>query len=363
MAITAFDYLRGKHEAAPPAVCVLFGDDAFFKRLVLGELRHRVLGEGEADFSLSTFAGDEVEPRDVFDELSTIALFGSGRKLVVVDDADDFVSRHRSTIEDYVARPKSSGVLVMVVKSWAANTRLYKAIESSGLQIDCNAPAEAPLAKWLVHWAKTCYRAKLTTDAADMLVEIVGAEPGLLDQELAKLSAAAGADGEISAERVQQLVGGWRVHTTWDMLDSALAGNAPSALEQLDRLLLSGEEPIGVLAQISSNLRRFAAATRLIEQQEAEGRRPNLRAALEGAGFRPAPFIMDKAEKQLKSLGRQRGSRLYRWLLDADLALKGQSSQKLRARLVLEQLIARLSTAADPRNAKHPALHKSEAHR
>jgi hypothetical protein len=38
-------------------------------------------------------------------------------------------------------------------------------------------------------------------------------------------------------------------------------------------------------------------------------------------------------------------------LLETDLALKGKASQPARARLVLEQFIAKLSTAGDPRKA------------
>jgi hypothetical protein len=102
------------------------------------------------------------------------------------------------------------------------------------------------------------------------------------------------------------------------------------------------------LAQIGSNLRRFGAAMRLVEQAESDGRRANVRSVLETAGFRA--FVVGKAEAQFRQLGRQRAAKLYRWLLDADLALKGASSQKWRARQVLERLIARLSKAADPRN-------------
>ena len=82
--------------------------------------------------------------------------------------------------------------------------------------------------------------------------------------------------------------------------------------------------PIAILAQIGSTLRRFAAAARLIEQAEAAGRRLSLRQALEEAGFKA--FTLSKAESQLRQIGRVRAARLYRWLLDADLALKGSSS-------------------------------------
>ena len=123
------------------------------------------------------------------------------------------------------------------------------------------------------------------------------------------------------------------------MLDAALGGNARVALVELDRLLASGESPIGVLGQISASLRRFAAATRLILQAEAAGRRIALRAALEQAGIRS--FVLQKAERQLRQLGRQRGEKLYDWLLQADLDLKGASA--LPPRLILERLMIRLA--------------------
>ena len=71
---------------------------------------------------------------------------------------------------------------------------------------------------------------------------------------------------------------------------------------------------------------------------------------LEQAGFKR--FVLEKAERQLRQLGRARGGQLFQWLLEADLALKGASSSPPRARLVLEELIVRLSTIADPRRTQ-----------
>jgi hypothetical protein len=52
------------------------------------------------------------------------------------------------------------------------------------------------------------------------------------------------------------------------------------------------------------------------------------------------------AEAQLRQIGRPRAKQLYRWLLAADLALKGHNSSKDRARRELETLIVRLSRQA-----------------
>ena len=338
-AVHALDYLGEKSHSSAPALCVLYGDEPFLKGLLLAELRKNVLGEGEAEFALTRFDGRSADWRTVSDELLTVGLFGGGRRLVVVDDADDFVSEHRSHLEDYANRPSRTGTLVLVVGSWPSNTRLAKHTAANGLAIECKAPAEAKLVKWLTTLAHDRHGARLEREAAESLVEIVGPELGLINQELAKLAAAANGQ-PIGAELVQQLVGGWRAKTAWDMLDAAIEGRTSEALVELDRLLLAGENPIAIMGQIAATLRRFAAATRAIEQTEASGGRANLRQSLEFAGFKS--FVIHKSEAQLRHLGRQRAGQIYRWLLDADLALKGSSSAPARARTVLEQLVVRL---------------------
>ena len=181
--------------------------------------------------------------------------------------------------------------------------------------------------------------------AAELLAEQVESELGLFDQELAKLAGLAGEDGTITAEMVRQTVGGWRRQ---DGLGHARrragrryqhgAGAIGSAT--LGRQSAGG----GVRADFVQ-----LAAVRRRDPSDRAGRKAAPRhgpaPALERAGVKP--FLLGKAEDQLRRLGRDRANRLYRWLLEADLALKGSSSSPARARLVLEQLIVRISARAD----------------
>ena len=337
----AIEYLGQPDKHPPKPVCVAFGDDQFLRRQVLLGLRQAVLGGDEGDISLTSFEGATAEFRAVAKELLTMAMFGSQR-LVVVDEADEFVTRYREQLEDYVARPGRSGILLLDVKSWKSNTRLAKALDTQGLAVDCSAPPVAKLTSWLVAWAKQTHKCQLAGSTANLLIEMVGPELGLLDQELAKLALVAGNDKKITPEMIQKMGGGWRAKTTWDMLDFALDGNAAEAIRQIDRLLADNEAPIGLLAQISASLRRFAAATRLILQAEAAGRRIGVGPALEQVGVNK--YFVQKVEGQLRRLGRQRGKQLYRWLLEADLDLKGDS--QMPPRLILERLIVRLAAPA-----------------
>lgn len=341
--VDALDYLANPAKYPATGVCALFGDESFSKRQVLLALKDQVLAGDDSDFSVTTFSGRECALRDVMDALSTRALFGAGRHLVIVEEADEFVSQNRPALEQYVGNPRATSLLVLEAKLWPSTTRLYKALAERGLQIECKFPPPARLLKWLIAWAKNTHQAQLEPTAAELLAERVEAELGLFDQELAKLAALAGPGGTITVAMVNEAVGGWRAKTAWDMLDAALAGDTTTALVQLDRLLLAGEVAIALLAQIAASLRRFAAAARLVDQAERAGRKINLRQALEQAGAKP--FLLGKLEEQLRRLGRARAGQLYRWLLEADLALKGSSSAGVRSRIVLEQLIVRISAA------------------
>lgn len=345
--LTALNYLAdvGKHPVC--SFCVAYGDDPFLRRSVSQSIRNEVLQGDNADMSLSSFVGRDVELRDVLDELRTVSLFGD-RRLVEIQDADDFVQRHRAELEAYAQSPGEGGVLLLLVNSWPGNTRLAKQIAQSGLTIECKRPTAAAVRKWLTQRAKGEHQAKLSVASAELLTDLVGLELGLLDQELSKLALVT-EDGEITENAIRQTAGSWRTRTVWEMLDAACDGRAADALAHLDRLLLSGEHPVGILGQISSSLRRFATAAQLYADAESSGRRMGLPEALKQAGI--PPFKLRDAERQLKRMGRAAAIGMHRRLLDVDMALKGGSSAPDRARLVIEKLIAQIASARrdDPR--------------
>ncbi len=354
----ALDFLAAPADHAVPPVCAVFGDDPFLKRLVLRAIRRQVVGD-DADVPVASYDCQERRPewRDVADELATVSLFGGGSpRLVILESADDFVSANRTKLEDYVAKPRSSGVLVLEVEDWPATTRLYKAVAQGGLAINCRPPQkggkskdvdEGRLVKWIVAWGKSQHQLAIGSDAAGHLLELTGPVFGLLDANLAKLALLVPAGSKATSEHVQEFIGGWRGKSVWELVDSALGGQTAAALAHIDHLLHAGEHPLAIVGSLSWSLRRYAAATRIFQQAERAGRKIPLREALTQAGFRDwPPGELAKAEKRLIALGRQRGSRIYRWLLELDLALKGSHSLEERGRWALEQLVLRMATPA-----------------
>ena len=134
-----FEFLAEPLSEVPGGVCAVFGGERFLKKLAVSHLV-RCAGKEDPDFAASHFDSDSARWTDIHDELATRTLFGGdGPRIVVVDHADGFVKENRERLEDYQASG-GTGLLVLIVDSWASNTRLYKAINKSGMQIKCDPP-------------------------------------------------------------------------------------------------------------------------------------------------------------------------------------------------------------------------------
>src|SRR5262245_8118335 len=214
-------FLERAPRLKPQPLYVLHGDEDFLKRQVLRALRTLVLGADADDLGVSTHAGDRATFAAVADELETVPFF-SRRRLVVVENADPFVSRHRALLEKSVGRLPATGTLVLDVKSWPSNTRLAKLVEADQTLV-CKAPPAYRLPQWCVQWAEARHGKQLSAAAAALLVELVGPEMGLLDQEILKLTVYVGAAAQIDTADVDTLVGSSRAENTWKIFD-ALAG-------------------------------------------------------------------------------------------------------------------------------------------
>jgi DNA polymerase-3 subunit delta len=327
----ALAFLERAVRASPEPVYVLHGDEDFIKRQVLAALRKIVLESEDDSFGLTTFPGDKAVFADVRSELETLP-FAGPRRLVTVENADPFVTTSRALLEKYFSQPSKSGTLVLDVRSWPATTKLAKMLGDQAT-IVCKAMQTYRLPGWCMKWMSEQHGKKLVSDAADLLVEHVGGDMGLLDQEMKKLAVYVGTKKEVSAADVDTLVGSSRAENMWKIFDSIGVGQSGPALTILDRLIDQGEEPLRILGAFSMQLRRLAQVARLSEQGMP------IVGAMNQAGV--PPFAQKGCEQQLRHLGKERANRLYDWLLEVDLGLKGSS--QLPARALLERLVVQLA--------------------
>lgn len=117
-----------------PRRFVSIGDEPFLKQLVIRQIRQQV--NPAEDAPVANFDAVEKVPewRDVHDELATASLFrSSGKRVVIVQRADPFVSAERSRLEDYVAKPRVRRRAYFGCRNLGSQHTTYKAVD----QADC----------------------------------------------------------------------------------------------------------------------------------------------------------------------------------------------------------------------------------
>ncbi|MDO4585358.1 MAG: DNA polymerase III subunit delta [Planctomycetia bacterium] len=342
--VSALAWLAASTKKVPAAVGAVFGSEAFLRRAVLSELKQifKQKAADTEDFQPTLFSGTIATWNEVWDEVSTFSMFGTSTRLVFVHEADIFIEKNRVELEHYFQHPASTGILILDLLSCAKNTTLYRLLSEKGMLWECKTPPAQELVQWLLQTAQSKYQMKINRETANLLLELVGSDMGMLDQELARLSLSTDPGEEPKIQQLRQLSPTWRRTAIWKLIDMILSGQTQQAMEYLEQLLEAGEEPIVLLAAMSKKLRQMAVATRYILSWSQAGKRITsweMDDALQKAGI-DSRFVKI-ARNQLIHLGRQRGQQLLSWLVELDFDLKGDSS--LPARLLLERFILRLA--------------------
>lgn len=332
----ALAFLKAKTAPRHP-VYALVGDEDFLKRHVRERVIAAALGDEDPSFAVGVYSGDALDFSTARNELETLPFLAPCR-VVVVEEADKFVTENRPALEAYAAKPSSVGVLVLDVKTFPETTKLAKALPDAA-KIACKTPPAYKLydlKPWLVDWAKTAHKKKLAPDGAELLLDLVGSSMGMLDQELGKLAVAVGAKTDISADDVDRMVGRSKAADVFRILDLIGDGKPGAALSVLEELFTEGTDPMGVMAPLTAQLRKLALVGRL---HLGEGM--SLGPAMDAAAVPTWGGKRQAFERQLKHLGRRRLDKLTDWLVEINFGLKGGNA--LPERVQVERLIVMLA--------------------
>ena len=339
----------GADDSSLHGVIAVFGSERFLKQLAVEALL-RLLGGEEASYSAGRFDGESAAWPDVSDELYTLSLFGGGGpRIAIVDRADSFVSANRERIAQMVEDPPRNATLILNVDKWASNTKLYKALDKTGFQVNCSPPKAGKstdtkrITNWLVARAKQVHGFELPKAGASLLLQLTESEFGRMEQELCKLALYVDDKKKINVEQIPAIVGGENLDSLWSAMDKAIAGQPAEAVAVIHQLVQAGEHPLSLFGQISWSLRRFGRAGELVSRQQRQKQRVNLDSALKQAGFRSWGNEMEKAKSGLRQLGRDRVYALYDWILKSELAIKGSHSRGERAQWILEKLMFKMA--------------------
>lgn len=276
-------------------VVVLAGKEAFLREGYTATLKAAIEASG-CPADVIRFDGATALPADVFDECRSFGLLGQ-HKLVVVDNADQFVKEdNRPLVERYAQSPSDSATLVLRCETWRKGN-LDKMIAKVGLIQPCEELSRPEATKAAVKRALKDYQRTLQPAAAELLIERVGVDLARIDSEIAKLSASTGPEQPITAELVRSMVTLSREEKAWVIQDYLLEPNPEHALHKLRELVeISRIDPVPIRwAYIDLARKLHAVAQDLARGVPAQAAGKNLRlwgpsaAAIRRVGARIPP--------------------------------------------------------------------------
>ena len=247
-------------------IYVIAGKEEPLVNAECGNLLDKLLQPQERPTGLFNADPSRVSASEVLDELRT-APFLTDKRVVVIKGADDFVSKNRHLLESYFDKPCPTGILILTVNSWPGTTKLAKKLSKVGKLIRAAEPRPWQLPGRLVKYARDAHGKKLTTDAAELLIELVGDELTRLYSEIDKLALFAHTEKSITENHVESLIGHNRIFGVFAVIDACIAGNAGEAAARLRNMFAEDKSAeYTVIGAFAFHFRRMFNAKVLLDK-------------------------------------------------------------------------------------------------
>lgn len=234
-------------------------------------------------------------------------------------------------LASYIEQMASTTVLILIDGKISGNNPLLKKL-SPLAEVKAFRLLQG---KRLISWVQQRVSEEggsITPEAVDLLVELIGGNLWMMNNEILKLGLYA--QGRIiSEDDVKQLVGYAQETNIFVLVDAIVEGKMEIAQRMLHWLYQEGISATHILAMITRQIRLIARAIELGSSLP----RQQLQAKL---GLHP--YALDKTLSQAKLYDFEHIRRAYDKLLEADIAIK---TGKYNDQLALEFLVAELSSS------------------
>ena len=310
---------------AKPTIYLFHGDDLLARNEHVARLLKKQGDGANASMNVQRFSTDSASLGEVSQACAALP-FLSGRRIILLDRPGRWCSdterweRFRELLE---AVPSSTALVLLEPGVLAPASRLLAWAEAHAPAVYIRA-LPAPRGKDFVAWVikrAQAHDVAIDPEAAQVLAELVGEDAEGADQELAKLRDYVNGEHPIRVEDVEQLTSFHGQTDIFTMVDALGKRDARTALHRLQRLLQE-EDPHYAFVMV---IRQFRLLLRAREALDA-GQNP-----VQALGVHP--FVAGKVADQARNFRRSDLERIYRRLMEIDLADKSGASQ-LEATLV-----------------------------
>lgn len=294
-------------------IIILHGENSFLSQRKLNEIIAQYRAKHKTGLSFFVFeAGFDF--LDFKSAVETVSMFSEKKLIVLKDVLADAVA-----VLDYLKEKKikdDADTVAVFYESAALDgkdDRIKWLLEKPAMVQESKNLDGAKLCAWIKNEA-TRQGGEITNDAADMLISFCGNDMWRLSNEIGKLVAFA---PRITKENVVLLA---RQNIEADVFGAVaylVGGNAKAAVEQFWRVTQTGEDPIKTFGLVVFQFRTLLKVRSALDEPAGQTAPDRL-----AKNLRLHPFVLRKTLPLAKKYTAERLRRIYKYLLETDMALK-----------------------------------------
>lgn len=202
----------------------------------------------ELDFNFQSFdmLSSEQE-KTAFDQILDVlntAPFFTSRKYVVIENSHKIAKKDLKKLENYLQGPSGSSVLVLLYEGSLKKDakESFRGVKTVSLDI-----REGEMPVWLVEKARL-KGLKLSGDAAQYLLAVIGPDLGMLSTEIEKLTLVG--KPQIEKGDIAEIIEGKRIFGAFDLIN-AIRDRDKEKVFRIYSILRETEEPYGLLGALN----------------------------------------------------------------------------------------------------------------
>jgi len=226
---------KQKSEIYP--VYFFYGPEDFLIDLEIQRLLERTLSQKERGLNFHLFSGEEHSGKEIVRTAQTIPMFARYR-FVLVGEADRIDGEKMEELLRYIQNPSPTTCFVMCAQTIGPWRKHRSAIEKVGRVVECLRLKGNALVSWVKN--RMAEKGKrLSEDAADYLVEVVGDHLHDLENALEKAFLVVGQKRTVELSDIEGVTSEVKVSTVFDLMDAIGHQDLERALGILGKAMAS----------------------------------------------------------------------------------------------------------------------------
>ncbi len=206
----------------------LMGEEPYYIDAIEKYIEENLLTEEEKGFNQTVLYGRDITIEDIVSTAKRFPMMAE-RQVVIVKEAQD-LSRTIENLVSYVENPQPTTVLVMSYKYKKLDKRkkIYKAIAKHGVLFESKKLYDNQVPDWI----RSVLKGRgytITPKATQMLVEFLGNDLAIVNNELEKLELICNKDEQITAEIIEENIGISKDYNNFELQNAISSKNVKKA--------------------------------------------------------------------------------------------------------------------------------------